>query len=326
MAYQNGFLLRTSMNDVGSVPGHGSYYSSPDIICHEMVSNPQEYFKNNYSKDPNQPAKTSSLTNTLYTRAKNLQNGSRTGYLRLYRARSSLFMNTDQWSSNKLFAPKGSGYVTLIASDKNEISVADDLFSMNGSMSDFCLVGIINTDKSETLPQNFNSYNDFIMWVHSNTGVSVRNLAVDASGTRNDKEYLYNIYNPESVVRSGLVVVKANKLPNGTVYGIKNESLGINVFKTYDNNNPISKEVSTSVTLPDNYQGYVKTYAKVSLGQTWPQDGEVNTEFYIVSYASEEMEKFGQVVNEIILSKEERTLFANSGRLVRIGSCGFTFK
>jgi len=327
MAYQDKLLLRTSLSDKGEKKAHGSYCSSPDMIAHALVDDPQKEFSGNYNEDPNQRIDMSSRTNTIYVRVKSMQSAEEKveGYVRLYRAGVSLFMNTDKWKNNKLSTPKGKSYVKVTTQKNGDISVGDDVLVVDGTQPNFCMVGIVNDSTDETLPNVFKSYNDFVLWVHSERCVAVRNFSLEKSGTSNDYEILYNFSNPESGQRLGTVLIEASNLPKGTTYGLVNDALHMNKSAVYDPDDEVTKQVTDSAYLRASFDGYVKIYARVPKGAVWPPDAVLETSFWISVEDGEDMLQFARPAGEVLIDTASLTTRCESGsspgRLVKVGSC-----
>lgn len=328
MGYQRNMLLRTSLSDVGDMSGHGSYCSSPDMIIHSLVNDPQTYYKNNYKNDPNQKLDRSSQTNTIYTRAKSMQDkaGEITGYIRMYRANASLFMNSDQWKNNKLLTPKGKEYTKVTAQKNGDIVVGDDVLVVDGTKPNFCMVGIINDSTAETVPDKFKSYNSFINWVHSERCVAVRNFSLYDSGVSNDYESLYSISNPESISRRGLIIITVTGVPKGTVIGVENDDLFVSETMTFDPANP--RPLLEGVQIPVNYDGYVRIYARLPQGAVWPPKAKITTELLIEALESEEMMQFALRTDKLFLERnilEDYKKIDATGYLVKVGECEALF-
>lgn len=332
MAYQTQMLLRTSLSDVGDMSGHGSFCSSPDMIVHSLVNDPKAMFgsSDSYGKDPNEKIDLSSLTNSIYTRVKSMQSaaGPVTGYIRMYRANASLFMNTDQWRNNKLMMPDRREYVTVTTQSNGEIAVGDGVLLVDGTQPNFCMVGIVNDSPEETLPQNFRTYSDFIMWVHGQRCVAVRNFSLQNSGIKNDYESLYAISNPETKARLGAILVQAYGLPKGTVYGLSNPSLGMDKSAVFDPDDPATQQVTDSAYIDAGYSGYVKIYGRLPEGQVWPEGSHFTTTYLVSTDEGEEMVQFAIPANELFLNKNDLDIFTKNnavGKLVRVGFCETKF-
>lgn len=329
MGYQKKMLIRTSLDDVGNEVVHGSYCSSPDMITHALVTDPKVAFSGNYSSDPNQKINQTSKTNLIYTRVKGMQDTEETltGYIRIYRASCSLFMNTDQWKNNKLKTPKGVEYAMVTTAKNGDIAVGDDVLVVDGTQPNFCMVGIINNSKEETLPNKFKTYNDFVNWVHGNRCVAVRNFSLETSGVPNDYENLYAISNPENEARLVAILLEASGLPKDTVFGLVNESLKIENESQFDPDSFITQQVTASAFLESGFQGYVKTYARLPEGQKWPESASLITTLWVSAKEKEEMIRFSLPVDQVLLDRSslDSTGSNAAGRLVRVGFCETKF-
>lgn len=326
MAYQTKMLFRDSLGDIGDKSGHGSYCASPDMIVHSLVKNPKPAFGTNYSSDPNEQVDKSSRTNAIYTRVKSMQeaDGITNGYIRIYRANSSLFMNTDQWKNNRLRTPDGKEYVTVTTTKNGEIAVGDDILVVDGTKPNFCMVGIVNDSAQETLPDKFSTYNDFVMWVHNERSVAVRNFSLYSSGQQYDSESLYAFSNPESKARLGSILVEASGLPKGTVFGLVNKDVCLDKSAVFDPDNPAKKQVTDSAFLEAGFSGYAKIYAKLPQGQVWPAGASIITTFWIGVDEREEMLQFAKPIHQVALDRnafESLDRSNGNGKLVKVGFC-----
>lgn len=326
MAYQSKMLFRDSLDDIGDKSRHGSYCASPDMIVHSLVSNPKASFGTNYSVDPNESVNRSSRANTIYTRVKSMQEsaGTITGYIRLYRANASLFMNTDQWKNNGLVTPHRKKYVTVTAAKEGEIAVGDDILLVDGTKPNFCMVGIVNDSDRETLPGNFSSYSDFVMWVHEERCVAVRNFSLVTSGETLDYENFYYITNPENKARLGCILVEASGLPKGTIIGLENKDMNIDKSIVFDPDCAAKRQVTDSVFLEEGFNGYVKIYARLPKGQAWPADASILTTLWVNAEEKEEMMQFASPANQVLLDRsslENMGVGIGGGRLVKVGYC-----
>lgn len=326
MSYQRKMLFRDSLDDIGDVGHHGSYCASPDMIVHSLVKNPQSSFGTNYSSDPNQSVDTGSHVNAIYTRVKSLQGsaGVTTGYIRIYRAQMSLFMNTDQWKNNGLRTPQGREYVTVTTAENGEIAVGDDILVVDGAKPYFCMIGIVNDSVRETIPEKFSSYNDFVMWVRSECCVAVRNFSLENSGQAPDYESLYYISNPENRGRLGSILVKPSGLPKGTIIGLENKDLGIQKSIAFDPNHLAKGQVTDSAYLEAGFRGYIKIYARLPRGQVFPGGASLETNFWVEADEKEEMMQFARPANRVLMdgtSLEKISMGAHTGRLVKVGDC-----
>ncbi|MFR5196098.1 MAG: hypothetical protein ACLTEX_12440, partial [Eggerthella lenta] len=220
MAYQNKLLFRDDTNDDGSTPSHGGTYQSPDIISHDQIADPQTELSGSYARDVNQQVSSGSKTNFVYTRVKSLDSTPQEGYLRLYRAGVSLFMTPSVWRGNAMKTPAGDPYVKVSAINKGDVAVGVTPFVLDATASNrFCLVGIANTDRTETVPEDFRTYDEFVVWIHQNPGVCVRNLNVIGT-TKTNYEQLDGLKNPEDKPRHAAFYLTATNVPVGTTIGM----------------------------------------------------------------------------------------------------------
>jgi len=248
------------------------------------------------------------------------------GYIRLYRANVSLFLNTNQWSKNPLRTPKGSTHVTVSTGKKDEISVGNDIFTLDGTKPNYCLIGIVNDSTVETLPDNFKTHNDFVMWIHKNPAVSARNFSLMKSGNRNDFEGMYVITNPESISRLGAVNVHAENLPDGTLFGLENKDLMLNKSTKFFAKDDRTHKVSDASDWPANYDGYIRVFAKLPTGAVWPSKARFTVTYYTNAILSEEMHIFGHMPEDIICNPAVLSTFQAPGKLVLIGECSTLFE
>jgi hypothetical protein len=326
MAYHNKLLLRENLADNGSLVSHGSHYTSPDIISHSLVNDPKAFFRGNYGVDPNERIDQSSRTNPVYARVKNMQGGASTGYLRLYRANISLFLKPSQWRDNPLKTPKGASYVKVMAGASGEIAIGDDVFFLDGTQGNYCIVGIVNDSAAETLPSDFKSLSEFILWVHENPAVAARNFSLMASGNRNDYESLFVICNIRPSATLYTVSVQASKLPDGTIFGLENTALHIHKTGIFHANDEMTHIIADSSPWPAYYDGYVRVFAKLPTGAAWPKEAEFEVSYYYAAALSDSISKFGREPVEAIGRRAVADgLHGGAQRLVLLGRCTAKF-
>jgi hypothetical protein len=337
MAYQNKLLLRSYLGDDGTNSSHGSYCASPDIISHTLVADARAAFgtADAYAQNLNQALDWSSRTNPVYVRAKSLQGGDIRGYLRLYRASASLFMNTDQWKNNKLLTPNGDETVTFSTTALGGISVGSDIFQLDGTQDNYCIVGIINeTASAETLPENFSNYDDFISWVHEHPAVAVRNFFVNNSGNVNNYEILLKVENPEGVPVSQMIQVEAENLPINSVFGISSSAVPeLNKTETFTASGGNRQIMAAAASLPANFSGYVKIFAKAPNGSAWGDNARVMPSQWVTSTPEQNMYQYGATLKGFALDSKalafmERVAQEKNAplKLVRVGDCDIHLK
>ncbi len=67
--------------------------------------------------------------------------------------------------------PAGDPFVKVSATSKGDVTVGVTPFVLDATASNrFCLVGIANTDRTETVPEDFRTYDEFVVWVRQKSG------------------------------------------------------------------------------------------------------------------------------------------------------------
>lgn len=324
MAYQNDLLFRTFPDDTGK-EHYKLTYSSPDIISHEQVPDPSRFFTGNYQTDPNQPANKQLKTNLIYTRVKNYRNLNEpiVGYIRLYKSCTSLYLNPESWSKNRLSTPRGKSYVRVETLPGEKIGVAEDLFVIDGTSNpSFCLLGIVNTDTSETIPE-VGGYTDYLEWIHSNPAVCARNLSVVSAGSKEDSAELYYYCNPEDHDVPVTFVFSGFNLPDKTLIGITCEALKLSREKSVDSS---ECNIELKVTVPAGYKGYLKAYASLPAGAVWPANARTSIGSHLDAKPSDRIFRFGVSPSLVLNSRKLLSSYNSENRLVLLGECGVVFK
>lgn len=326
MATYNGFFLRDSLNDTGTVPSPGYPYYSPDVICHQQVSNPQTYFVQNYAQNPNQAAQLGSQTNYIYVRAKNLAATTLSGWsVSVYRSSSSLFLNTNLWSQNPLLTANGKSYSTLNATPSQGIVVGNDVLFLNALSSNlFCLIGIASQKQPPNIPAPFTSYDDYLMWVRMNQNVCGNNLTIAQNYPNQQYSRLDSLSNPEnqSVPVLFVISVVGGTLPPGSTFGVTCAPLNVNSSWNISQG-PVQ---TASSMMPAKFSGYVTTWGSLPAGQnTWPNGVTIQNETYIGREAGSPSAIFATPFEQIGVRPADVEGLATGGVLVLIGSTGTYF-
>lgn len=324
MAYQNNLLFRTFLGDTGKEHRNATC-SSPDIITHEQVLTPANFFAGNYTSDPNQQANKLKKTNLIYTRVKNHKALEEpvVGYIRLYKSWSSLFLNPDNWVKNKLFTPQGKAYTRVETHLGANIAVGDDVFVIDGTTaSSFCLLGIVNTDQEETIP-TVSNYTDYIEWIHSNPAVCARNLSVISSGTKSELEELYHFSNPENHDIPVTFVLTTTNLPQNTLIGLKCEPLKMTEEKKV---NATECQVELKIEIPAGFNGYINVYATLPGGAVWPENATVNVSTHLDATPADRIFCYGVSPKLVLKNSQLLSAYNSNHRLVLLGNCGVVFK
>lgn len=324
MAYQNKLLFRDDTTDDGTTPSHGGTYSSPDIISHEQIADPQTELSSSYAHDVNQRVSSGSKTNFVYTRVKSLDSSPQEGYLRLYRANVNLFMTPSVWRGNAMKTPAGDSFVKVSAPHKDDIAVGVTPFLLDATASDrFCLVGIANTDSTETVPEDFRTYDDFVVWVHQNPGVCVRNLNV-ISTAKTSFEQLDGLKNPEGTPRHAAFYLTATNVPIGTTIGMQCEPAKLNASMVTSTDPEILSAAVPAV--PPYFDGFVRVWATLPLSEpSWPDDARLDLDYGVEMAPSMQSHQWGIHPHDVLCASDA-SLFNAAFRLVMVGACGTVFK
>lgn len=177
---KNIFLLRDNRQDTGQGSSSGPDFASPDLIIHEQVSDPESFFTTNYDEDVCQELNTQSKINLIYVRAKNLTNNTVNGFVRLYAAEASLFLEPTQWEKNKLTTADGNSVIPIGPIPPNGIGVCKIPFVFNAERDkNYCHVGIISETKNEIeIPNSFEGFSEYVDWLHANSHIAMRNYTL----------------------------------------------------------------------------------------------------------------------------------------------------
>jgi hypothetical protein len=324
MPFFNGMLMRDVLNDDGSVPSPGYAYASPDIIGHAEVADPQSYFSANYATDPNEPLQQGSTTNYLYARTRNLSAQTLSGWnVFLYRASSSLFLNTNLWSQNLVRTIAGNNCAPLPSTPPQGIAVASERFLLNAvSSSLFCLVGIAAQGTNPVIPAPFTAYADFITWIRGNQNVSGRNLTMARNYPNRSYERIDTFSNPENQEEPVLFTVSLKgTLPPQTTFGIECAAMGVNSTWTVG-----PKPVTASGYAPAHFNGAVRTWATLPAGSSWPAGTKLETTIYIGIQSSSPAAIYATTPEQLGIEREETAEVAPGGRLALLGNCATVFE
>lgn len=325
MPFFDGILMRDTIGDDGTVPSPGYPYSSPDMICYQQVANPKTFFAGNYGTDPNQPVQLGSALNFLYVRGKNLSSTPLTGWrVFVYRASSSLFMNTNIWRNNPLSTASGAGYVIFDTVQPGAVVVGDDNFLLSGLANNlFCLVGIASSTPAPVIPAPFTNYSDYVLWVRQNQNVCGRNLTVARSFANRQYERLDSFSNPETQSVPTLFVVKVTgSLPAGTTFGITCAPLGVDASWNISQ----GTRQTASGFCPAGFNGTVTTWASLpSGGSSWPPGAQVSTTTYVGRDANDPAARYATSFRRLRLHRRSVTGLAPQGVLVQVGNCATLF-
>lgn len=328
MGYQNSFLFRESLNDTGTTPTVDSIYWSPDIICHDMVADPDAFFAENYDRDVSQAVHTGTALNFLYTRVKNLSKDATpaVGYINVYRTHSSLFMQPSLWRNNPIPTASGKRSLAVQSSVPGEIVTGGDFFRLSGLESNtFCMMGIVSDSPTPTLPESdFRTYDDFAYWFRRNPAVCARNLTV-YSGTTRQFEGMHSLSNPESEEKEVFIRVRAtDNIPAGTVYGIHCSALGIQQEQTVKEGEHNDFVVLTH--LPPGIDTWICSYASLPSGTgEWPAGEKIDVGFFVTMEPQHKSYCFGASAASLGMGGLKTRNTTPFQKLVQLGCCSTIF-
>lgn len=328
MATLKNVLFRDNISDTGSIPSHGSYCGSPDVIVHEDIGNPSQYFVDNYDKYPNKPVDLNKRINYIYTRVKNLTGQKVDGHLSVYASRCNLFLRPSCWKKNILYTPYdewGNHFsYTKFSAEGNSIAAGERPLILSGvDNTNFCLVGIASDNEGPTIPSDFETYDEFICWIHEEPGVCLRNMLVEYSAELTDYEnsYLLEIGSEQPPV--ALINVIAKGFPKETLYGVECHELRISQEKRTKNKD--LDRFAIAIDLPAGFSAAVRVYAKLPAGEKCPVGATVRVEAWPGTYKYMRSYRYGLSVASLVASCDhagmERFRLAG-GRLVKMGECG----
>ena len=100
------------------------------------------------------------------------------GLLLLYRANVNLFMTPSVWRGNAMKTPAGDSFLRVSAPWATTSAVGVTLLARRHGERPICLVGIANTDSTETVPEGFHHLRRLRRVVHQNQACAFRNLNV----------------------------------------------------------------------------------------------------------------------------------------------------
>jgi len=325
MPFYDGLLMRDSLGDTGVVPSPGYPYYAPDVICHDQVANPQQFFSGNYSGDPSQPVQLGSHTNLLYTRAMNLSTSVKSGWsIHLYRASSSLFLNPSIWRNNVVSTQSGQSSVPLADVQPNAVVVAGEPFILDALASNlFCLIAIASSSPSPSIPSGFSAYADYISWVRQNQNVCGRNLSLVRNFPSRQYERLDTFSNPESTSVPTLFRVSVSgSLPAGTTFGLTCAPLSI---ATSWNVSQGPVQTASGMT-PASFDGTVTTWGSLPAGVSqWPSNATIDTTVYVGVDAEHPAAAAAASFDELGIGPDEAADLVPNGQLVRLGNCATAF-
>jgi hypothetical protein len=180
MTQWNDFLLRTTLDDNGSLPRQWGW-QTPDIIAVGLAPspNPSSYTtSSSYATDPG-GSPVYNATNYIYLRAQNLYSGANEGTAFLYCSTSELINYPSVWEGNPIGNPNG---LAITSSSLGQIVMPASAFVWPQTPPQpagfhYCLIAWIKTKAHGTLPSG-DAISDFAAFVTQNGNWAQRNIAI----------------------------------------------------------------------------------------------------------------------------------------------------
>lgn len=305
---ENKLLIRDNLQDTGDVPSRGGTYSSPDLIVHEQVADPQTFFKDTYHQDVNQPMNIRSSVNLIYVRVKNLSDTPKIAFVHMYASNVSLFLNPAVWKNQKLLTAEGEDFVQTGLIRPGEVGVTLKPFVFNAeACRNYCHVGYVLDGPGEPdIPDGFSDFNGYVNWVHGHMNVCMRNFVI-VSGVRYFLENACEFSNPYGVDCSGLFDLKMiGRFPAGTRIEFQCLQLGIDQEKVLEED-VTEYTWPLSAFIPANTVGVATYRIALPEGQEGEPGAYAALQFYVVP------ERRGMNA-------------AGPPRLIKVGQCTVAFE
>lgn len=318
-------LIRDNLSDTGIIPSVGSMYSSPDLIVHEQVENPEMFFSANYDKDVNQAMDIHSRVNLIYVRVKNISATPKIAYIHLYAANASLFLNSSEWLMDKLKTAEGVDYVQTDVIQPGEVGVGKVPFVFNAlSDHNYCHIGYVSdTPGKPDIPGNFSNYEEYSNWLHGNTNICMRNFA-KVSGPRYYLENSCEFSNPKKDKTSGLFEIQlGGKFPAGTQILFYSRQLDIEHTTVLDKETTQYSECVPTV-IPAESRGIATLKIVLPEGQEGEKGGYATLVFSVWEEGTKLEYPNVQALN--MDSKDmSQTFRKDYGCLIKAGQCTVAF-
>lgn len=319
-------LIRDDLNDIGQTPSRGSYCSSPDLIVHTQVANPQTFFTQNYAQDVNERLKTGSASNFIYTRCKNMSKQPKQAFFHLYASTSSLFMTPSIWKKNLIKSHDGKEYVSSDLIQPNQIGVGKIPFVFDAKGShNYCHVGYVTdaADKQPDIPDSFPSYDAFCVWIKSNTHICLRNFRIFSTTSPSYEQTDY-FANP-STEEERLITIKVEltgSFPRGTTATVICEPMSINYIYDVHPESRLNK-FATSGFAAAGFEGFIQTIIQMPTGSVWPSDAQLAVSTYVGINADSIAIQYAEPVQQTLegIDMASNALLQPQGRLIHIGTC-----
>ncbi len=291
---QDGFLMRDSLDDTGVVPSPPLSWASPDLICHQQVSDPQTVFGTaaSYASDPNQVASQGSRYNRVYARAKNLGQDKTGCFISVFQAGPSLFMHPNLWRNHVLQTADGETSLPLESVGPGEIGVCKKPFLLDLiGETHVCLVGVVSKGPNPALPKKFSDPDDYGRWVRKHPNVCSRNIHPVLNYRARNYESLYHFENPYVQKTRYLFVVEIEgTLPPNTELGLVCRPIGLD--KSWRLGDDPQKATSLMV---GSFNGAITTWVTLPRDQPhWPNGVAIVTSALVERPLDSPLAKYAQ--------------------------------
>jgi len=328
MDFLDDFLVRDSLSDDGTRPSQGLPYASPDMICYRQITDPQNFFKSNYTQDPNIAVEIGQ-PNFFYVRGKNLGTNTLSRYMFVFWSTASLLMDPSKWINNKMKVLKGTQwveYVEVLDVPPGGIGVGNDYFTWQPPTQEHtCLVGVASRTTIPEVPDHFDSNYTFVDWVRNTRSVCWRNLTL--VNQYPDPQYvtLYQFGNLDNNnVPMFFKVQASDNIPAGTTIAATCDPLGIHAQTIIKADDPNSRKIFTGGDCPAKFKGTITVAAYLPKGATWPPNGQISTWAYISAQLNEPIAVYGAHPVRLGIPKEHLKDWGD-GLLTELGNCSFRF-
>ncbi|MBB3053760.1 hypothetical protein [Mucilaginibacter gotjawali] len=189
MATYNGIFMRSSLNQLNTIPRPGAQSNSPDIIPYGIFNpdDPQKYFKDTYEQDVGKLLE-ANKTNYIYLRGKNYAaqdiDDSGDNRPRLYWTKASLLSYPNKW--NELTQTGSRQPVSLKVPANGGIGVISEPLIWvpdNIDNDHYCMIASVPSPGYDNSIPNTLQISDLAGWVAKSGGVAWRNVTVINSKT-----------------------------------------------------------------------------------------------------------------------------------------------
>lgn len=317
-------LVRDYLQDVGQIPTPEFYSDSPDIIVHEQVKDPLDFFTRNYGEDLAEPF-TRKKDNLLYVRARNLGAEKTVGYIRTYASKATLFMNPVMWMNNVNKSLSGKTIVETQPMAPGEIGVGVEPFVFNAKSSEnYCHVAYVSdSGKEPDIPEEIESYGHFVTWVRYNRNVALRNFNVLSSKNMSAMRQECEFANPSRDLQNkgGFLFTMKGDYPVGTEIVMECEDMGLRECCRVEDE-MMEHTFWIEKYIPPLFSGVLITTVYLPVNGRWPSGGCFSVSLYATEDKNEEAMLFSIRASQLkIFNKKVPQLMMENDRLIKIGTC-----